>query len=139
VLPKSVNADFGWELVEFLVLRPLQDAGDGSVIAHSTCCSVILFEMRRVAHGILLALLTSGCESTTGPDPEVHAVWDHLWAFVFGHDTQYAPAYTDAGFNAIRVGTPDSEVEGRWNKWNVIRTAVAILVALVLMMGLLRV
>ena len=38
-------------------------------------------------------------------------MWDHLWAFVFGDDTEYAPGYTDAGFNAIRVGTPATEVE----------------------------
>jgi hypothetical protein len=60
--------------------------------------------------GILIVLLASGCRSTAGLASELHPVCDHLWAFVFGDVTEYASGYTDAGFNAIRVGTPATEV-----------------------------
>ena len=41
----------------------------------------------------------------------MHPLWDHLYAFASGHDTQYAPGYTEAAFATIHVGTSEAEVE----------------------------
>jgi hypothetical protein len=75
--------------------------------------------VRRVAGGLIVIIgVMSGCarpdvNSRSNPQPEDHlwAFVDHIYAFVFGDDTEYSSGFSEAEFRRVRIGTPEADLD----------------------------